>query len=63
MFTLLNRTHKSPTSAMLENAPTNVIYADKNLNVRYINPASRKTLKTLEQYLPVMTRPHYLYQI
>ena len=53
MFGLLNGTPKSPTQAMLENAPTNVIYADKDLNIQYLNPASTKTLKTLEQYLPV----------
>jgi methyl-accepting chemotaxis protein len=53
MFGLMNGTNKSPTNAMLENAPTNVVYADKNFNVQYMNPASSKTLKTLEQYLPV----------
>ena len=44
---------KTPAQAMLENAPTNVIYADKNLNIQYLNSASKKTLKMLEQYLPV----------
>lgn len=52
MFGLLNGNKNSPTEAMLENAPTNVIYANKNLNVQYLNPAAKKTLKTLEQYLP-----------
>ena len=51
MFGLLNGIKNSPTEAMLENAPTNVIYANKNLNVQYLNPAAKKTLKTLEQYL------------
>ena len=48
MFGLLNGIKNSPTEAMLENAPTNVIYANKNLNVQYLNPAAKKTLKTLE---------------
>ena len=52
MFGLFNCAKKSPTKAMLENAPTNVFYADKELNLQYMNPASEKTLKTLEQYLP-----------
>ncbi|MCA9472443.1 MAG: methyl-accepting chemotaxis protein [Nitrospirales bacterium] len=39
-------------SNMMENAPVNVLFADKDLRIRYANPASLKTLKTLEQYLP-----------
>jgi methyl-accepting chemotaxis protein len=39
--------------SMLENAPINVIYADTDLKIRYLNPASLKQLKKLEQYLPV----------
>ncbi|GJL77793.1 MAG: hypothetical protein NPINA01_07820 [Nitrospinaceae bacterium] len=38
--------------SMMENAPANVIYADLDLKVQYMNPASTKTLKTLEQHLP-----------
>ena len=38
--------------AMLESAPINVIFADRNLRVQYMNAASFNTLKTLEQYLP-----------
>ncbi|MDX2052227.1 MAG: GAF domain-containing protein [Polyangiaceae bacterium] len=38
---------------MMENAPINVIYADKNFNIQYMNPASLRTLKSIEQYLPV----------
>jgi methyl-accepting chemotaxis protein len=41
-------------NSMMKNAPVNVIYADKNsFEITYINPASVKTLKTIEQYLPV----------
>jgi methyl-accepting chemotaxis protein len=53
MFGLLDGSGKTPNQAMLENVPTNVIYADKNLNIQYLNSASKKTLKTLEQYLPI----------
>ncbi len=38
---------------MMENAPINVIFADQDMTIQYLNPASKKTLKTIEQYLPV----------
>ncbi len=37
---------------MVENSPTPVMLADKDLNITYMNPISLKTLKTVEQYLP-----------
>ncbi len=41
-------------NSMMENAPINVLFADiETFNISYINPASTKTLKTIEQYLPV----------
>jgi methyl-accepting chemotaxis protein len=43
----------STQRAMLENSPTNIILADENLNIVYVNPASRRTLKTIEKHLPV----------
>ncbi len=39
--------------SMVENSPSNIIYADLEFNIQYVNPASVKTLKTIEQYLPV----------
>ncbi|MCA9482178.1 MAG: methyl-accepting chemotaxis protein [Nitrospina sp.] len=39
--------------SMMENMPINVMYCDLDLNIRYMNPISKKTLKTLEAYLPV----------
>ncbi|MGE3166595.1 MAG: methyl-accepting chemotaxis protein [Planctomycetota bacterium] len=39
--------------AMLENAPVNVLLADEDLVLTYVNPASRTTLEKLEQYLPI----------
>ncbi|HWB10978.1 MAG TPA: methyl-accepting chemotaxis protein, partial [Pirellulales bacterium] len=40
-------------SSMMENAPINVMYADRDFKIQYINPASVKQLSTLQQYLPV----------
>jgi methyl-accepting chemotaxis protein len=39
--------------AMLENAPTNLLLANENLEITYVNPASAKTLKTIEKHLPI----------
>jgi methyl-accepting chemotaxis protein len=39
--------------SMLEHSRSNVMFADMEFNITYINPASIKTLKTIEQYLPV----------
>jgi methyl-accepting chemotaxis protein len=44
---------QSRLASMLENAPTNVIMADRDLNITYLNPASLNTLRKLEKYLPV----------
>ena len=38
---------------MLQNAPINVMMADRDLNFTYINPKAQKTLRSLQQYLPV----------
>ncbi|MCY1030868.1 methyl-accepting chemotaxis protein [Corallococcus sp. BB11-1] len=39
--------------AMLENAPTCVMVADKDLKIVYLNPASRRLLQRVEKHLPV----------
>lgn len=39
--------------SMMDNVPVNVLLCDLDLNLTYMNPASAKTLKTLERYLPV----------
>ena len=49
---LKTETRASQLNSMMENAPINIIYADTDLVFQYMNPASAKTLKTLEQYLP-----------
>ena len=37
---------------MMENAPTNMMFAGPDMVVQYMNPASLKTLRSIEQYLP-----------
>jgi methyl-accepting chemotaxis protein len=44
---------QSRLGSMLENAPTNVLMADRDLKIIYVNPASLATLRKLEKYLPV----------
>ena len=39
--------------SMMENSPINVIYADRDLIIRYMNPASTRQLRELQPYLPV----------
>ncbi len=38
---------------MIENAPVNVMYADRDLKLQYMNATSIRTFKKLEQLLPV----------
>ncbi|MBV8610413.1 MAG: GAF domain-containing protein, partial [Singulisphaera sp.] len=37
---------------MIENAPTSMMFADRELKIRYLNPASFRLLKRVEAYLP-----------
>jgi methyl-accepting chemotaxis protein len=39
--------------SMMENLPINVFYADRDLKLRYVNPASKRQLESFRQYLPV----------
>ena len=39
-------------TALVENAPINILLCDTDLVLRYVNPASAKTLRTLEKFLP-----------
>lgn len=43
----------SEKSAVIENAPINIMVADRDFTITYINPASAKTLRTIEERLPV----------
>jgi methyl-accepting chemotaxis protein len=38
---------------MVENAPVNMMYADLDLKIRYMNPRAEQTLKRLEAHLPI----------
>jgi len=38
---------------LVENMPANLLLADSDLNLKYMNPESKKNLEKLEQYLPV----------
>ena len=38
---------------LIENSPTNIMYCGRDLVIRYINPASRKTLSQVQHLLPV----------
>jgi methyl-accepting chemotaxis protein/PAS domain-containing protein len=40
-------------TSMMENNPTNVMFCDTDLVIRYVNPASVKTLRTIQHLLPV----------
>jgi len=39
--------------SMMENIPVNVMLANRNLEITYVNPASVKQLNALEQFLPI----------
>ena len=39
-------------AALVENSPNNIMYADHEFNLQYLNPAAVKTLKGLEKFLP-----------
>ncbi|WP_157417463.1 methyl-accepting chemotaxis protein [Nocardioides sp. Iso805N] len=45
--------HSSMLQSMMENSPTNMMFADRDFVVQYMNPASLATLRRLEAYLPV----------
>ncbi|WP_240911531.1 methyl-accepting chemotaxis protein [Paludisphaera soli] len=38
---------------LVENAPVNMMFADAELKIQYMNPCARKTLEKLEAHLPV----------
>src|SRR5271155_4346799 len=48
-----SHTNAAQMKAMVDNVPINVMYADRDLKIQYMNPASAKTLQTLEKHLPI----------
>ena len=51
--TIERREDLTRISQMIANAPISVMYADRDMKIRYLNPASVKLLKRIQQYLPV----------
>ena len=51
--TMNQRIVNSRYASMSDNSPINIMFADTDLNIRYMNPASARTLKTIQQFLPV----------
>ena len=47
------RAEVTKLQSMLDNLPTNVLVADKDLVIQYMNPASAQKLRTLQQHLPI----------
>ncbi len=48
-----SRTEAARVSSMMEQAPINVMFADRDFIIRYVNPSSFKTLKGIERLLPI----------
>jgi methyl-accepting chemotaxis protein len=48
----ISTTEMAKTESLMNQMPTNVLYADTDLVMQYMNPESAKTLKSLEQHLP-----------
>lgn len=49
----VNKAVVPPYRALLDNAPVNVLFADRDLVIRYLNPASIAALRTIAHLLPV----------
>jgi methyl-accepting chemotaxis protein len=47
------RTEVNRIRQLVENASINIMYADRNLRLMYLNPAMRRTFEALERYLSV----------
>jgi methyl-accepting chemotaxis protein len=47
-----NEAEMARVQSMMDNAPTNMMFADRDLVVQYMNPASLETLRSIEQHLP-----------
>ncbi len=48
-----NFSSKEEVLGLLENAPTNIMYCNRDLVIQYMNPQSFKTLEGISQYLPI----------
>ena len=50
---LRTETEMARVMSMMEQAPSNIMFADTECMVQYMNPASLKTLQTIEEHLPI----------
>lgn len=50
---LENEANVAKMMSMLESAPINIMFANTDLVIEYMNPASRATLKSIEKLLPI----------
>ena len=50
---LKTETEMARMMSMNENSPVNIMFADRDFKIQYLNPASRNTLRKIEQYLPI----------
>ncbi len=50
---LITESEMARVQSMMEQAPINVMMADLDFNVTYINPKSRETLKSIEKHVPI----------
>ena len=46
-------TEMARINSMMEQAPINIMFADTDFRIKYMNPASRNTLQSLEKHLPI----------
>ncbi len=53
MDRIAKQTEAARVQSMMEQAPINVMFADRDFKIRYANPATVKTLKTIEHLLPI----------
>ena len=49
---IVNEENLARIQSMVENAPINIMMADLEFNLTYMNPASRNMLRVIERYLP-----------
>ena len=50
---LITENQSAQKSSMMESAPINIMHADLDGNITYLNKSSRDTLHTVEQHLPI----------
>ncbi len=49
----ISTTEMAKTQSLMNQLPINVMYADTNFNIQYMNPSSTKTLRQIEKSLPI----------